>query len=52
MGFQPERMRLDIDSSKVIGSFWGGFPTAENLPFFNVEWKSNNQNNGVIVATG
>lgn len=52
MDFQPERMRLDPDSSKVIGSFWGGFPTAENLPFFNVEWKNNNQNNGVIVATG
>ncbi len=50
--FKPLRVRMDPDSSKTVGSFWGGFPTAENLPFFNVEWKIKNQNQGVIIAAG
>lgn len=50
--FAPMRTRLDPDSSKVVGSFWGGFPTAENLPFFNVKWENKNQNNGAIIAVG
>lgn len=50
--FEPLQARLDPDSSKTVGSFWGGFPTAENLPFFNIKWKNKIQNQGVIVAAG
>lgn len=32
------------------GGFWAGFPTAQNLPFFNIERKEGTE--GVIAAVG
>ena len=48
--FQPNRMKLGRQEAKEVGAFWYGFPTAENLPFFNAEW--NGGTRGVMTAVG
>lgn len=48
--FQPLREKLDVGRSKELGAFWAGFPTAQNLPFFNIERKEGAE--GVIAAVG
>ena len=48
--FQPNRVKIDNQATQKFGAFWGGFPTAETLPFFNAEWNSGTQ--GLISAIG
>ncbi|MDP4268562.1 MAG: alpha-galactosidase [Bacteroidota bacterium] len=48
--FKPNRVKIDPQTPQKFGAFWGGFPTAETLPFFNAEWNSGKQ--GVISAVG
>ena len=48
--FQPLREKLDVGRSRELGAFWAGFPTAQNLPFFNIERKEGTE--GVIAAVG
>ena len=50
--FQPLREALGVQDSVVLGAFWGGFPTALNLPFFNAEWNTPSGARGVIAAVG
>lgn len=48
--FRPNREKIEKNTTKELGAFWGGFPTAETLPFFNVEWDAGTT--GIISAVG
>ena len=50
--YQPVREKLEKEASRELGAFWGGFPTAENLPFFNAEWTKDGRTRGMITAIG
>ncbi|MCM1021035.1 MAG: alpha-galactosidase [Muribaculum sp.] len=51
--FSPQSCLLDTAQQPVkMGSYWGGFPTADYLPFFNLEYGTDENPAGVIVAVG
>ena len=47
--YSPQQLALTTGQRKEVGAFWGGFPTAENLPFFNLEW---NDHSGILLGLG
>lgn len=49
--FAPSTVAL-ADSAVRMGSYWGGFPTADFLPFFNLEHGDSVSASGLIVAVG
>lgn len=50
--FQPAVRRLAVADTLRMGSYWGGFPTADFLPFFNAEWGGADSPRGLITAIG
>ncbi|MDD3108509.1 MAG: alpha-galactosidase, partial [Alistipes sp.] len=49
--FAARRTTLNNGEAQTMGAFWGGFPTAENLPFFNAEW-CGADTSGIMVGVG
>lgn len=50
--FSPQTAALKAGEPVRMGSYWGGFPTADYLPFFNVEWGDSADASGLIAAVG
>ncbi len=50
--FSPQTAQLKSGEPMRMGSYWGGFPTADYLPFFNVETGGRATASGVIAGIG